>query len=288
MIKHLRNIVCVVFGLLFIAPNMQSEEANKSIGICLSGGGAIGFTHLGVLQALEENNIKPQYVSGSSMGALIGTLYAAGYSPSEIMVLVEQKQLYKITNFVSSPKSRKGLSSMKNVQKILLKYVPHNNFEMLNKKLYICVANLTTGQCEIISSGKQLSEYACASAAIPVVFEPQEINGSQYADGGLLNNLPAEPLRQICDVVIGVDVLEYPKNKKISDKMESLYLSILVNNAESNLRRKEFCDYYISCNGANKYSLIDFKNYKELYQIGYDITIEYIKQHPEIKDLAGY
>ncbi|NCC98931.1 MAG: hypothetical protein EOL95_04390 [Bacteroidia bacterium] len=288
MTKYIRNILCVVCGLIFIVPTMQSKEANKKIGICLSGGGAIGFAHLGVLQALEENNIKPQYVSGSSMGALIGTLYAAGYSPSEIMVLVEQKQMYKITNFVSTPKSRKGLSSMKNVQKIMLKYIPHNNFEMLHKKLYLCVANLTTGRYEIISSGKQLSEYVCASAAIPIVFEPQEINGNQYADGGLLNNLPAEPLRQICDIVIGVDVLEYPKNKKISDKMELLNMSILVNNAESNLRRKEICDYYISCNGASKYTLIDYKNYKELYKIGYDRTIEYIKQHPEIKDLAEY
>ena len=77
---------------IFCAP-----ESNNTIGICLGGGGALGFAHIGVLQSLEDHGVFPQCISGSSMGAIIGTLYAIGFSPAEMLQLIKDDKHYKVT-----------------------------------------------------------------------------------------------------------------------------------------------------------------------------------------------
>ncbi|MDD4921429.1 MAG: patatin-like phospholipase family protein, partial [Bacteroidales bacterium] len=76
-------------------------KGEKPLGICLSGGGALGFAHIGVLQALLENRIEPQIISGSSMGAIVGTLYAAGVSPAEMMQIIQDDRLYRMTKLMT-------------------------------------------------------------------------------------------------------------------------------------------------------------------------------------------
>ena len=267
-----------IFVFIFVSMNVLAEQEHKmppsnTIGICLSGGGALGFSHIGVLQALEDNGIKPAYISGSSMGAIIGVLYAQGISPKEMMKLIPKEKMNKFSHIWKLPSSILGFSSMTTVHELLLKYIPHNNFDSLSMPFYVCVTNLHTGEWEIKSSGNQLVEFVCASAAIPSVFEAQIINNIHYVDGGVLNNLPIEPLLDKCDVIIGVDVLEYPKEKQLKRASDVVLYSILAANAETHRVRKPYCNYYISCDGAAHFTIFDFHEYKKLYDIGYKRTI---------------
>ena len=79
----------------------KSSSGNQTLGICLSGGGALGFAHVGVLQSLEEHGIQPTHVVGSSMGSIIGCLYAAGYTPAEMLQMIKDDKLYKITKLMT-------------------------------------------------------------------------------------------------------------------------------------------------------------------------------------------
>ncbi len=283
----MRKITALFVAFFLLVFQVTVAETNKAksknnVGICLSGGAALGFAHIGVLQALEDNGIKPDYVSGASMGAIIGAFYAAGYSPAQIMKIISIEKMDKLSNIFKFPKTSLGFSGMESISKVLKKYIPQNSFESLHRQFYVCVTNLNTGEWNIKHSGDKLAEYVCASSAIPTVFEAQLVDGSYYVDGGLLNNLPVEPLREKCHVVIGVDVLEYPKNQVLKSKTDIAMLSTLAANAETHRLRKPMCDFYISCDGANTYTLFNFDAYKELYHIGYNRTIEYIKAHPAL------
>ena len=180
----------------------NSKELMKPLGICLSGGGAIGFAHIGVLQALLENGIEPQVVSGSSMGAIVGTLYAAGYSPAEMMQMIKEDRLYMVSKLMTfKPKFWKsGFSTHNTIIKLIGETIPHDSFDKLQKKMFVCVTNMNTMEWEIKSKGKNLATWVSASASIPGVFEAVEKEGNFYLDGGVLNNLPAQPLRPLCRV----------------------------------------------------------------------------------------
>ncbi|HOU27805.1 MAG TPA: patatin-like phospholipase family protein [Paludibacteraceae bacterium] len=276
-----------ILVFIFVSMNVLAEQEHKmppsnTIGICLSGGGALGFSHIGVLQALEDNGIKPAYISGSSMGAIIGVLYAQGISPKEMMKIIPKEKMNRFSRIWKLPSSILGFSSMITVHELLSKYVPHNRFDHLQIPLFVCVTNLYSGEWEIKSTGDRLIDYVCASAAIPSVFEAQIIDSMHYVDGGVLNNLPVEPLLDKCDVIIGVDVLEYPRKKELKKASDVVLYSILAANAETHRVRKPYCNYYISCNGASTYSIFDFHAFKELYEIGYQRTVEYIQDHPEM------
>ena len=104
------------------------------IGLCLSGGGALGLAHIGALKALEEKNIYPDYISGSSMGAIIGALYASGHSPSQMESIIEKEELFKPLKLINLHLfSKSGLSSHNALRNILRRYIPQNDFSALKK-----------------------------------------------------------------------------------------------------------------------------------------------------------
>lgn len=267
-----------------LAPNQAKEttNSNKKVGLCLSGGGALGFSHIGVIRALEEYNIYPQYISGASMGAIIGTMYAAGYSPQNILQIIKEEHFDRLIQIITPARRRNGFFSLNVLKNMLKKYVPKNDFDELAKKMFISVTNMTKGNTEIIHQGNQLKEFVCASASIPIAFEAQMINNNCYADGGILNNLPIEPLKETCDVIIAADCLQYPKEQKIKDKLDALNQFILLINSATHRSKKPECDLYISSDGTTKYGFTSFKSYLKLYQIGYRRTIEYLEKNPEL------
>ena len=136
-------------------------------GIVLSGGGARGLAHIGVLAALEKNGISPGIIAGSSMGAVIAGFYAAGKTTEEMLAIAKNKKLYNLFNW-SVPK-KGGMLSMKILLQVLQENIPEDSFESLSKKLFISVSNISSGLNEIISSGP-LFQVILASASIPVVF----------------------------------------------------------------------------------------------------------------------
>ena len=254
------------------------EENLYNIGICLSGGGALGLAHIGALEALEENGIYPDMISGSSMGSIVGVLYAAGYSPKEMEKII-------VTEHLSSPFrlfdfrlfSKTGFSSHHTLRHLLQKYVPVNDFSALKKKLAICVVNLNKGKWEIIDSGQKLHEYVVASSAIPMLYEVEEIDGYTYVDGGVLNNLPVDPLKSVCKRIIGVDVVPFYEQKNFDGKLSIVSSYIYLQNHNNTKRRHKLCHDLIFVNSIEKYHAFSFNAYKEIIQSGYDCTINYLK-----------
>lgn len=234
-------------------------------GICLSGGGARGVAHIGVLQALESAGIIPGIISGASAGAMVGALYAEGFSPHQIFTLIENKTIYSI---IKMGLPNKGMMELAYFRKVLTENITHDSFEKLKKPFYIAVTNLNSGKCEIIGSGK-LIDYVIASQSIPLVFKPQEIGDQLYIDGGVMNNLPVEPIRDQCEILIGVNVNPINYSDKLNSMREVGYrvlnISLMVNMEE----RLKLCDYVIEPQTAN-YTIFDINKAKTIYDKGYE------------------
>ena len=132
--------------------NSESNNPNETIGLCLSGGGALGFAHIGVLQALHDYRIFPQIISGTSMGSIIGSLYAAGYTPAQMIKFIDEGKLYRVTKLMTFQPAfwKAGLTSQAAIMSLINDLIPNNSFEKLEKPMHICVSNLTTGKYEII------------------------------------------------------------------------------------------------------------------------------------------
>ncbi len=168
-------------------------------GLVLSGGGARGIAHLGVLKALEERDIKISVISGTSAGAIIGALYSHGYSPDFIFKEIVSTSFFKI---LKPSLSLQGMLNMDKIGKFLLKYFPENSFSALNIPLIISATNLQKGVTDYFDSGELITPLLCSSC-IPVVFNPVKFESMLYIDGGILNNLPLAPLKQKVEFIIG-------------------------------------------------------------------------------------
>lgn len=241
-------------------------------GLCLSGGAALGFAHIGALMAIEEAGIEISEISGASMGAIIGSLYCAGYSPNDMINIIEGYELHKIYNIVKRPNfAVPGLSKHDKVEQLIKELIPHNSFEGLKKRFYLSVTDIAIPDWDIISEG-ELSKMIVASMAIPLIFEPVIDGEKIYVDGGVMNNLPIEPLKDSCDYVIGVDVQTIsPLTEKISTKIitERYYGAMMM---EMQRHRVNRCNKYIRFRELEDYNLHHFNKYKEIVDIGYNGT----------------
>jgi len=252
------------------------------IGIAFSGGGARGVAHIGVLQALSEHGFAPEVLSGTSAGAIVGALYASGQSPSQMMDFVKDASVLKIVK-MGLPYS--GFSKLTYLRDRLAAFIPVDDFEALEKKLFIAVTNLNTGQLEILDKGP-LFQAVMASSAIPLVFQPVEINGQLYVDGGLLENMPIRPLVFAgVDLIIGVNVMPLvdAPNKNVQSVIgiatRCFDLSIQANTRPN----VEFCDLYIEPVEVHRFNIFQFNKYREFYEIGYRAAME---KMPELQVLV--
>ena len=249
-------------------------------GIALSGGGARGIVHLGVLEALHKYGIQPEIISGVSAGALVGVFYAAGMEPLEILEMEKSNKLVKMFKW-QLPSS--GLIDIKKVFSLLENHIPVDDFSSLKKPFYCSVVNLNSGYSEIKNEGK-LFQWVVASASIPVLFEPQIIDGITYVDGGLLNNLPVDCIRDQCRILTGVHVNHNGAEENISGikavAERTLRLAMGQNVRESLSK----CDFVIDPPETRKYNTFDFKKADEIFKIGFE---EAEKRIPEMFDLIN-
>src|SRR5574344_1428218 len=276
---------------LFSSLQVEAKNDKPKVGILLSGGGALGFAHIGVLQALEEYGISPEYVAGASMGALVGTFYCHGYSPEFIRDMVISEQLYKADKiFAITGADNKGMAiyTHKKIKNILNKYLESNNFEDLNKNMTITVSNITDSRTEAISSGGNLREYLLASMSTPAIFEPIIINNKIYVDGGSLNHFPSYVIKNKVDVLIGVDVMPEKsevKVKNIKDIVTSYIHSLAI---VSSVPGRKACDYLIDCHAIDQYAMLEFDKFEEIYRYGYLMMKTYLKDHPEMIEACNH
>jgi NTE family protein len=236
------------------------------LGIVLSGGGARGFAHIGVLKALNEHQIFPDVISAVSAGSIVGVLYADGYAPEEIYEIFSKLDMYKILRFY---RPAFGVLRADGLQKILKANLRATHFNQLNIPLHICATNFTKAHAEFFSEGA-LIPAVMASSAIPMILKPMLYNGQYYVDGGLMNNLPVEPLFGNCNQLIGVNVNPVSEAKRFTsfrnyaDRV--MHLGIRAN-VQPNISK---CDVYIEPPGLMDYHLFKVSSAKQIFEIGYN------------------
>lgn len=240
----MKKVALLVF-LFILTLSSFSQELEKQplkVGLVLSGGGAKGFAHIGVLKVLEEAGVKISYIGGTSMGAVVGGLYASGYNAHQI------DSIFKTTDFDALlkdfiPRSSKNFYEKRNDELYAIT-LPFHKFKIgiptaLSKGMYnynlltrlthnvrhvrdfnklpipfLCIAtNIETGKEVLLNKGF-LSQAMLASSAFPTLFSPVEINGELLIDGGVTNNYPVEEVRKLgADIIIGVDVQDDLKDR---------------------------------------------------------------------------
>lgn len=248
-------------------------DATYKTGLVLSGGGARGFAHLGVIQALNENNIYPDVISGTSAGAIAGALYADGHAPKEIMKLLNSNSRL---HFMRPTVPREGLLQISGVLRILRDNLKAKTFAELKIPLYVCATDLNNGRAVYFSDGDLIGPII-ASASIPVLFKPVVINGISFVDGGVLDNLPVFPIEKLCRFLIGSFVNPTGYEGNITNLMQIAERTFMLNISKEVALKSGKFDLYIAPPQLRNYKILDPEKAEEVYKIGYEATIKLLK-----------
>jgi len=249
------------------------KEINK-IGLVLGGGGAKGFFHIGVINALKEKNIKITEVSGTSIGAIIGAIYCSNPQTDFNKILGELNLLKILSNIEFSDQK-----TIDNLVNFLKTFIKADKFSDLKIPLSFNATDINTGE-EIIFDKGPIFPALISSMAIPGIFPPVEINGKYFSDGGILDNTPIKLIKKNKYILLSnldMSLSKINKNDRIS----------VLKNTIKIMQRKESIDdiaYFkkmkriklLSLNPDLKINSLDFrkKNYRELINYGYQLTLE--------------
>jgi NTE family protein len=257
------------------ATGAGENKYDHSIGIALSGGSARGLAHIGVLKALDEHGMSPDIIAGTSMGALVGVLYAAGHSPDHILELVKKD---KVFNMVSLRIGQNGFFELDAVKKILKKEIGEDDFSALKKSFFLSVANITDAKNEVKGVDGPLFDFVLASCSVPVIIMPQIIHGKTYIDGGLFDNLPAASIKDKCQTLIGVHV-NYNGPMEIIEGISQIAQRTFNLGIEQNvIESRQMCDFMIEPEDMKDFTFLDFDRVDELVEVGYKATIKLIEE----------
>lgn len=290
------TIIFIFIGVFGIAQT-TTNEAPPKVGLVLSGGGAKGLAHIGALKVIEEAGIKVDYIGGTSMGAIVGALYASGYSAKEL------DSIFRSTNFTDLiqdhvPRSAKNfyekedseryaltlpftdfkvsfpqaISGGQNIYNMLVQLLFHVKDVQDFKKLpipFLCVAtNVETGEQVLLDHG-YLPEAIVASGTFPSLFEPSEIDGDVLIDGGVVNNYPIDQVRAMgADIIIGVDVQHDLSTRESLSSATEILLQINNYRTVNDMKKKSAqTDVYIRPD-IDEFSVIDFNRGKAIVDSG--------------------
>ncbi len=281
-----------------------SVKPHQSVGLVLSGGGAKGIAHIGVIKALEENGIPIDYVAGTSMGSIVGGLYACGYATEEMMDLIlSQSFSYWSTGtidpnlsfYLNRGRQTPAMASISigdtvasKVPQSLISPLPMNfafmelfspytaqiggSFDNLMVP-YRCVASDVAAKRKKVLSSGSVGDAIRASMSFPAVFQPTEVDGALLYDGGIYDNFPVDVMRSVFapSIMIGVDVSteETGPQTSIIDQLSNL----IIQNNDYNLPADEGIKLRLD---LNEFGLLDFPQARKIYKIGYDNTIAMI------------
>ncbi|GAK07408.1 patatin-like phospholipase family protein [Geomicrobium sp. JCM 19038] len=189
------------------------EQRKPKVGLALGSGGARGIAHVGVLDVFEKENIPIDYIAGSSMGSLVGALFALGHSATD---LEELASLFKRKYFVDFTVPKMGLINGKRIEELIYMLTQGKNIEDLEVPLSIVTTDLQKGRSVILDSGS-ISKAVRASISIPGIFVPVQYDGKILVDGGIVDRVPIQAVRNMgADIVIAVDVSFFPKDPPIT------------------------------------------------------------------------
>ena len=245
-----------------------------NIGLVLSGGGARGFAHLGVLQALNEAGIFPDVISGTSAGAIAGALYADGYPPAEIMRIMNSNSRL---HYVRLTMPRDGLLQISGVIRLLKDNLRAKTFEELKIPLFVTATDLNNGKAVYFSKGELLNRII-ASASIPVLFKPVVMNNIYFVDGGVLDNLPIHPIEKNCRFIIGSFVNPTGYEENFNNLIHVAERTFMLNVSKEVIEKSKKFDLYIAPPELRNYKVLDPEKSEEVYRVGYEATKDKLKE----------
>ncbi len=248
--------------------NVQSSVAAiGKIGLALGAGSARGFSHIGVLKALDEAGIKADVVTGTSAGSLVGIFYAAGYTPWQMEEVALKVRDIDVADISSA--SKRGMLAGEALQKLVNDYVKGVPIERLKLPYAAIATNLKTGEQVTIRQGDSGAAVR-ASCAIPGVFVPPTIGGVEVVDGGLVSPLPVKAARMLgADFVIAVDVGSKPANNTQSGLYEVLLQSFEIMGRSITQLEAQTADFVIRPDTL-RFASTDFAARKDLIAAGYE------------------
>ena len=309
-----------VLILIFVSSWSYSQEKeliNPRVGLVLSGGGAKGLAHVGVLKTLDSLGVRVDYIAGTSMGAVVGALYASGYTGKQLDSII------KSTNFdllISDkvPRNSKTFFERKNAEKYILT-LPFNKFKIqlpssisrgqnvfnLLSKLtlnvsgiddfsklpipFYCIAtDIQTGQ-EVVLDHGNLAQAIAASSALPTLFQPVKLNNKLLMDGGIVNNFPIERLlSKNLDFIIGVDVQDDLLQDDELNSVSNIMLQINNFRAVEELKEKsKLSDIYIKPD-VGDFSIISFGQGAPIIEKGQKETLKFLKELQSISKAQNF
>jgi NTE family protein len=300
LLRELATVLCILLWTLVPSAKSQQSSHRRKIGVALQGGGAKGLAHIGVLQWFEDHHIPIDYIAGTSMGGLVGGLYATGHSPAEIQRIVTgidwNAVLSGTTPYPDLAFRRKedlrafpnglelglrngvalpgGLNSGQAVRLVIdrnvLPYSDGRSFDSLPIPFRCTATDLVSGKPVVFANGS-LATALRATMSIPAAFAPVREDGKIYADGGLLDNLPTDVVKQMgADVVVGVHLTTgpvSPANVRSMLQVAGGSSDVMINANE--LRGMEQADLLITVNLAG-YTTLGFSRVQQIIPKGYE------------------
>ncbi len=294
----MKKILSIVFILMSIFSfSQENEKKDLKVGLVLSGGGAKGLAHIGALKVIEESGVRIDYIGGTSMGAIIGALYASGYTAKQLdslfnntdfSTLIQDNIPRSAKTFYEKEESEKyalvlpfdnfkvgfptGLSKGQNVYNLLSKLTAHVNSISDFSELpipFFCVATDVESGKEVILDHGYLPRAVSASGALPSLFSPVIIDNRVLIDGGVVNNYPVDEVRaKGMDVIIGVDVQDSLKSR---DNLKSAFdVLVQINNYRTirdMVQKRKKTDIYIQPNIEN-FSAVSFNDGSKIVAAG--------------------
>ena len=241
----------------------------KKIGVALGAGGAKGLSHIAFLQALDELGVRPAVIAGTSIGAVIGGFYAAGVSGDRLSQLVKDigfRDLYKIV-LDFSILSQSAIFTGKAVEDFLSREIPARTFEELQIPLKVVATNFWDRRPVVFESGNLITAIR-ASMAMPAIFEPVLLNDAVLVDGGAVNPLPYDLIREECDLTIAIDVSgekTYAPGDPVPNMVESILSTFQIMQTSIVKAKKNLSppDIYVKPALTN-IRVLDFYRYKEI------------------------
>lgn len=243
---------------------------SKSIGLALSGGGTKGLAHAGAIKFLEEKNIRPNQIAGTSAGSIVAAMYAWGKTPEEILNFFKSIYLFHWKHITFS---KAGLIDSESFKDYFQAVFADAKIGDLQIPTQITATDMIKGQLKIFDSETTIADALIASCSFPGIISPYEVQGNHYSDGGILNHFPTDLLRENCDMIIGVYVS--PINIITAKDLNSIKavttraFDILSEN--SNSTKFSQCDWMIEPKALSIYSTFETNKIKmdTIFNLGY-------------------
>lgn len=268
------NTVVLPYAKIESIPTIK-KSTPIIIGLALGGGAAKGFAHIGVIKALEENGIKAKIVTGTSAGSLVGSLYAYGYTPDQLLQISSQLDELNLADFTLSSN---GILKGNRLQQFVDSKVKNTPLQKLPLRFTAVATDLDSGQSIGFNTG-DTGIAVRASCSIPNIFMPVKMNGHRYVDGGLSAPVPVTYARQAgANFVIAVDITARPEAGR-SGFLSNIDQSINIMGVKLLAQQLKQADIIINPD-ISKLSSFSFNKKKEAIDLGYQATMA---QMPLIK-----